>query len=394
MQWKPLRPGFGLAGRIDRTLVDRVGVNGVESLFRAGTDDYWMEQALIESMNSVGISAPNPGVGCVIVKNGRELARGHTQAWKQAHAERMAFHALPQDADLEGAEVFVTLEPCSHTGFQPPCSDLFPGRGIARIVVATVDPDPRVSGEGLRRLATSGVRVETGVLEPEVRALLFPFMKTRGPKKTVWVAKWARMPSGHLADVDGNSKWITNAKSRAYTHWLRLKYDAVVVGARTFLVDRPALTVRDCALPRQRQPERVVFDPRGELLSLSESELEGFRVLVCNDLLPEPRRDGTVFVGMDATPESPDLGLVFKSTLESMNFEKPLQSVMVEGGARLLRTLFESGVFDAAHTFTGAQKFDRLSAREWLESGPGAGFSPCTHHVFDEDVLQEWVKED
>ena len=117
-------------------------------------------------------------------------------------------------------------------------------------------------------------------------------------------------------------------------------------------------------------------------------------MLVCKNLLPEARRYGNVFVGMDAGPESPDLALIFKSTLESLGFEKPLQSVMVEGGARLIRTLTGAGVFDAAHAFTGVQKFDRLSGREWLESGPGAGFSPCTHHVFDEDVLQEWVKED
>ncbi len=389
MQWMPLRPGFGLAGRIDRTLSEQV-----DSRFPAGTDEFWMEQALIESMNSVGISSPNPGVGCVIVKNGRELARGFTQAWKQPHAERMAFGSLPSDVNLEGAEVFVTLEPCSHTGFQPPCSDLFPGRGIARIVVATGDPDPRVSGEGLRRLATSGIRVDAGVLEAEVRALLFPFIKTRGLKKTVWVAKWARMPSGHLADIDGNSKWITHSQSRAYTHWLRQKYDVLVVGARTFLLDRPAMTVRDCALPRQRQPERVVFDPKGELLKLSDSELEGFRVLVCRDRIPEAKRHGSVFVGMESDPDSPELGAVFKRTLESLPFQKPLQSVMVEGGARLLRTLARDGVFDAAHVFTGVQKFDRLSEREWLESGPGSGFRLCTHHVFGEDVLQEWVKED
>ncbi len=389
MQWMPLRPGFGLSGRIDRTLSERV-----DSCFPAGTDEFWMEQALIESMNSVGISSPNPGVGCVIVKNGRELARGFTQAWKHPHAERMAFGALPSDVNLEGAEVFVTLEPCSHTGFQPPCSDLFPGRGISRVVVAAGDPDPRVSGEGLRRLAASGIRVDAGVLEAEVRALLFPFIKTRGLKKTVWVAKWARMPSGHLADVDGNSKWITHAHSRAYTHWLRQKYDALVVGARTFLLDRPALTVRDCALPRQRQPERVVFDPKGELLKLPDSELVGFQVLVCRDRIPEARQHGTVFVGMESDPDSPELGAVFRATLESLPFQKPLQSVMVEGGARLLRTLAGCGVFDAAHVFTGVQKFDRLSEREWLESGPGAGFRLCTHHVFDEDVLQEWVKED
>jgi riboflavin biosynthesis pyrimidine reductase len=97
---------------------------------------------------------------------------------------------------------------------------------------------------------------------------------------------------------------------------------------------------------------------------------------------------------MESDPDSPELGTVFKRTLESLPFEKPLQSVMVEGGARLLRTLARDGVFDAAHVFTGIQKFDRLSEREWLESGPGSGFRLCTHHVFGEDVLQEWVKED
>jgi riboflavin biosynthesis pyrimidine reductase len=97
---------------------------------------------------------------------------------------------------------------------------------------------------------------------------------------------------------------------------------------------------------------------------------------------------------MESDADSPELGAVFRATLEALPFQKPLQSVMVEGGARLLRTLAGSGVFDAAHVFTGSQKFDRLSDREWLESRPGSGFQLCTHHVFDEDVLQEWVKED
>jgi diaminohydroxyphosphoribosylaminopyrimidine deaminase/5-amino-6-(5-phosphoribosylamino)uracil reductase len=353
-----------------------------------------MEQALIESMNSVGISAPNPGVGCVIVKNGKELARGHTRAWRQEHAERVAFEGLPKDADLEGAEVFVTLEPCSHTGFQPPCSDLFPRKGIARAIVACIDPDSRVSGEGLRRLEASGIRVESGVLGPEVRAMLWPFIKTRRTRGPVWVAKWAAQPSGHLADRHGNSKWITGPKARAYTHWLRQKYDAIVVGARTFLLDRPVLTVRDCAEPRARQPSKIVFDPKGLLLNEPLSALRGFRVLVGRDAPGGERLDPGTFVRMPVPEGSPDLIRAFRETLEALPFERPLQSVMVEGGARLLGALRSAGGFDAAHGFTGVQKFHDLSEREYFGSDPGPGMGERVHHSFDGDLLQEWLKED
>lgn len=384
-----MRSGFSLAGRVDRIFQERVSPS-----FPPGTDEYWMEQALIESMNSVGISAPNPGVGCVIVKNGQEISRGFTREWRREHAEKTAFEALPSGVDLEGAEVFVTLEPCSHSGFQPACSDLFIGRGIARVVIAAGDPDPRVNGEGLRRLGAAGIRIVEGVLGPEVRAMLFPFMMTRGSQKSVWVAKWAQMPSGHLADVSGNSKWITNEKSRAYTHWLRQKYDAIVVGARTFLLDRPALTARDCAPPIQRQPERIVFDPEGKLQALPPEERSGFRILVCRDRMNPAFAEEEGVFSIDAECGSEELPQAFRAAVEGLGFHKPLQSVLVEGGPRLLGSLMGADLFDATHVFTGVQKFDVLSERERLAWDPGDGFRLQGDQVFGEDHLQEWLKED
>jgi len=385
-----LKPGYSLAGRIDRTLITHP-----EPLFLPNTDEYWMEQALIESMNATGLSQPNPSVGCVLVKGMQEIARGFTQAYRQAHAERDAFSRIPDGTSLSDVTAYVTLEPCSHFGFQPPCVDLLLQSAIPRIVIAALDPDPRVNGEGIQKLRAAGKTVDLQILSEEARALNFPFFQTRSTQKTVWIGKWAQMPSGHLADLHGNSKWITGEKSRAYTHWLRQKYDCIVVGASTFLKDQPKLTVRDCAYPHHRNPIRFVFDPQGKLLQLPIDSLAGFRVLVSNSVLGlHSGMNSEVFVPIPVAPDSPDLAAAFRETLDSLTFERPLQSVMVEGGARLLNLLLGAGRFDALHIFTGQQKFLELSERERITWVPDESWSCVASHKFDDDLLQEWVKKD
>jgi diaminohydroxyphosphoribosylaminopyrimidine deaminase/5-amino-6-(5-phosphoribosylamino)uracil reductase len=369
MNERPLE-NFGLGGRFDRALCEEPAPT-----FPYGSDSYWMEQALIESMKSAGISSPNPGVGCVIVKEGRELSRGFTQAFRGEHAERQAFSRLPEGASLVGATAYVTLEPCSHFGHQPPCADLLVKSSVSRVVIAMMDPDPRVNGEGVQKLKASGKEVVVGVLEREARAIHFPFIRTRVSKSVVWVAKWAQMPSGHLSDRYGNSKWITNEQSRAYTHWLRQKYDCILVGAETFLKDRPQLTVRDCALPHQRQPVRVVYDPSDRLLSLSPEELKGFHRL-------------------GSEINSRDNPHALRMAVENLPFQNPLQSVMVEGGARLLNHLLQADAFDAAHVFTGAQRFHELDEKARVHWIPSGKWACVAEHKFKDDLLQEWTKED
>ncbi len=385
-----LKKGFGLGGRIDRALALCTSPS-----FPQGTDEYWMEQALIESMNSIGISSPNPAVGCLLVVGESVVGRGHTQAYRKEHAERMAFLNRDPAADLSRATAYVTLEPCSHHGHQPPCVELLLASPIPRIVIAVRDPDPRVNGEGIRRLRDAKKEVVLSVLEPECRAWNLPFFRNRETGRLFWAAKWAETPSGHLADASGHSKWITAEKSRAYTHWLRQKYDAIVVGARTFLEDRPRLTVRDCALPHQRHPVRWVFDPKGLLLSLPADAISGFTVFTSDSVLRSAGASGRGnFISIPEPPGSPDLVRSWIQTVESLRFDPPVQSIMVEGGAALLRSLFREGVFQAVHRFVGEKDFLTHNASQHLGWSPDQKWILQSIQEFDRDLLREWIKKD
>ncbi|MBC7396757.1 MAG: bifunctional diaminohydroxyphosphoribosylaminopyrimidine deaminase/5-amino-6-(5-phosphoribosylamino)uracil reductase RibD [Bdellovibrionales bacterium] len=383
---KVLSPAFGLGGRFDRALSEYP-----DASFAVGTDEYWMEQALLISMNSVGLSPPNPSVGCVLVKDQKVLASGFTQACGKEHAERMAFENLGKNPDLSEVTAYVTLEPCSHFGSQPPCVDLFLKHPVKRIVIALMDPDDRVNGEGIKKLQAIGTEVKLGVLAEEARAFQFPFLANRILKRPVWIAKWAQTPDGCLADSEDQSKWITGPKSRAYTHWLRQKYDLIVVGARTFLSDKPALTVRDSAPPHHRNPMRVVFDPKGLLLDRLE-ELDGWNVFVMESVL-KGLQNGPAPSCWSIPEGEARLGIRFQKAVEAIPRILPLQSIMVEGGASLLNELLESEVFDAAHIFTGTRIFDKNSVKHRVRWRPDSQWHRILQHKFDQDHLQEWVKE-
>jgi diaminohydroxyphosphoribosylaminopyrimidine deaminase/5-amino-6-(5-phosphoribosylamino)uracil reductase len=380
-----LKSGFALGGRIDRALHEKV-----EPSFPFGTDEYWMEQALLISMNSCGLSPPNPSVGCVLVKNQTLLASGFTQATGREHAERMAFKMLPENPDLREVTAYVTLEPCSHFGSQPPCSDLFLNTKLKKMVIACQDPDSRVNGEGIARLRANGIEVVVGVLEKEVEAFLFPFFFDRLKKQPAWIGKWAQTPSGYLADALGQSKWISNAESRAYTHWLRQKYDVIVVGAETYLRDLPKLSVRDAAPPHHRAPIPVIFDPRGKLLGQS---LPGhFLHFVGEARMSKGQVPDSQISIIPQYDSSESLFRNFKKALNQRRFAQPLQSVMVEGGASLLNGLFEFGLLDAAHQFTGPREFTASDERYRMKWKASESWEQVTQCNFSEDSLQEWRK--
>jgi len=397
-----LRPGFGIGGQTARTLSSPAASNlisgsDLSSLPETALHEYWMERALLEAMESNGLSQPNPAVGCVLVQESRVIARGSTRAWKHEHAERVAFENLDPAADLARTTAYVTLEPCSHQGFQPPCVDLLLRSPIPKIVIAVEDPDPRVKGAGIRRLREAGKDVRVGVLENEARAWNLNFFISKKLGRPAWGAKWAQTPSGNLCDANGHSKWITGKTARAHTHWLRQKYDAIVVGAQTFLMDRPALTVRDCALPHHRNPERFVFDPKGRTLDLPIAERKGFKILVCKSELeargwrPDLKKtDGIVPVPVQ--PDDPSLWLAFRIALESTPFEKPLQSIMVEGGPGLLNGLFKHDLFDVVHRFTGKSEFASRSDRYRLDWQPTQGWLGLSQQDFSGDLLHEFEK--
>jgi len=222
-----------------------------------------MRHALRLAARGLGQVAPNPAVGCVIVsKDGRIVGRGWTQTGGRPHAEAMALAQVSGAA--RGTTAYVTLEPCAHHGVTPPCAEALVTAGVARVVGAIVDPDPRVAGGGFARLEQAGIAVTRGVLEKEARALNLGFFKRVTEGRPLVALKIAESADGYVADAKGNSRWITSERARAHGHLLRARHDAILVGIGTALADDPALTCRLPGLTR-RSPIRIVLDSRLQL---------------------------------------------------------------------------------------------------------------------------------
>jgi diaminohydroxyphosphoribosylaminopyrimidine deaminase/5-amino-6-(5-phosphoribosylamino)uracil reductase len=223
----------------------------------------FMHHALRLAARGLGNVAPNPAVGCVILsRDGHIVGRGWTQPGGRPHAETMA---LSQAGDAaRGGTAYVTLEPCSHHGMTPPCADALAVAQIARVVGATLDPDPRVAGAGFARLEKAGISVARGVWESEARALNLGFFKRIAEGRPLVALKIAQSADGYVADAKGNSRWITSETARRHGHLLRARHDAILVGIGTVLADDPLLT---CRLPglEQRSPLRIVLDSHLQL---------------------------------------------------------------------------------------------------------------------------------
>ncbi len=198
---------------------------------------------------------PNPAVGCVIVREGRVVGRGWTQPGGRPHAET---EALAQAADAaRGAIAYVTLEPCAHHGQTPPCAAALIAAGVARVVVALQDPDPRVDGGGIAMLRAAGISVQTGVLAEEASAQQIGFLTRVQQGRPMVTLKLASSLDGRIATATGESRWITGPAARRQVHALRACHDAVLVGGGTARADDPDLTVRD--MGAVRQPIRMVW---------------------------------------------------------------------------------------------------------------------------------------
>ncbi|HVJ48589.1 bifunctional diaminohydroxyphosphoribosylaminopyrimidine deaminase/5-amino-6-(5-phosphoribosylamino)uracil reductase RibD [Desulfitobacterium sp.] len=220
-----------------------------------GNDEKYMRRALQLATQAVGRTSPNPLVGCLIVKNNMVMGEGFHHQAGTPHAE---VHALEQAGEnARGATAYVTLEPCSHFGRTPPCADALIKAGIQRAVVAMQDPNPRVSGEGIKRLRGAGIQIEVGLCADEAGKLNLPFLKAVQTGLPYLVYKAASTLDGKIATETGDSRWISNESSRRYAHELRNQLDVILVGSETVLKDNPALT---CRLSGGRDPVRVIVD--------------------------------------------------------------------------------------------------------------------------------------
>jgi diaminohydroxyphosphoribosylaminopyrimidine deaminase/5-amino-6-(5-phosphoribosylamino)uracil reductase len=320
---------------------------------RSPDDERFMARALELAARGQGSVEPNPMVGCVLVRDGQIVAEGYHQEFGGPHAEIMA---LQEAGPLAvGSTVYVTLEPCSHHGKTPPCTDALLHCRVARVVAAMEDPFPAVDGSGFERLRQAGVACEVGPLAEQARALNAPYLKRLATGRPWVIAKWAMTRDGQLALPPGQDRWISNEASREVVQRLRGRVDAIVVGSGTARADDPLLTARP-ANPAdvKRVATRVVVDATASLALESRlvTTAREVPVLVAvSAAAPVDKCRELVAAGVDIAVCA---GATHAERFDALLVElgsRRMTNVLVEGGAQLLRTLFEMGAVDEAHVF-------------------------------------------
>jgi diaminohydroxyphosphoribosylaminopyrimidine deaminase/5-amino-6-(5-phosphoribosylamino)uracil reductase len=308
-------------------------------------DEGWMARAVALAEGGRGTASPNPMVGAVLVRDGRVVGEGFHRAAGLAHAEALALAAAGELA--AGATCYVTLEPCAHHGRTPPCADALVAAGVARVVAAVADPDPRVGGAGLDRLRAAGVRVDVGAgaeAAAEQNAAYLTHRRLGRPRVTL---KAAASLDGKVAAPDGTSQWITGPAARADAHRLRAEADAVCVGAGTALADDPRLTVR---LPgwSGRQPLRVLVDAAGRVAAtghLFDGEAE--TLVATTPAAPAAAVDAWKAAGAEVLMCEATVGqAVDLEDLVRALGERGVLELLVEGGPRLQASLWAAGLAD------------------------------------------------
>ena len=285
---------------------------------------------------------PNPRVGCVIVKDQEILAEGWHEKTGGPHAEAMALATAGERA--AGSTVYVTLEPCSHTGRTPPCADALVAAGVNRVVVAMQDPNPKFGGTGLERLRSAGIDVSVGVLETEARKVNPGFIRRMEQGLPYVRLKLAVSLDGRTAMADGESKWITGEAARADVQKLRARSSAIITGAGTILSDDPLLTVRTEKVTRQ--PLRVIVDTYLSTPPKAKIFAEDGEVLVVTVSEDEEASRSLVDAGAEVTQLSSAAHGVDLRELMQFLGERECNEVMIEAGATLAGSALASGIVD------------------------------------------------
>ncbi len=314
-----------------------------------------MTAALELARRGLGRTWPNPSVGCVIVREGVVVGRGATRPGGRPHAETEALAHAGEAA--HGATAYVSLEPCAHHGKTPPCADALIAAGIARVVVAMKDPDPRTAGQGIERMKAAGIAVDVGVAEEEAARVNAGFVSRITRLRPAVTLKVAASLDGRVALASGESKWITGEETRRRGHLLRASHDAILAGAGTVHADDPALTCRQPGL-EGCQPVRVVADSglrisMGSLLARSMDIAPLW--LVCGEGAPPETAAAWRERGAEViTVRRGDDGRISPAAMMIALGERGLTRVLVEGGPSLATTLLRERLVDTLVWFQAA----------------------------------------
>ncbi len=314
-----------------------------------------MKRALELAKLGEGKTSPNPMVGAVVVKNGEIVGEGYHQEYGGPHAEVFALEEAGKKA--VGADIYVTLEPCSHYGKTPPCAQKLIDTGIKKAVVAMVDPNPEVSGRGIEMLREAGIKVELGLLKNEAQKLNEIFLKYIQSDYPFVFLKKAQTLDGYIASKTGDSKWITNSAARLEGHKLRHRIDAIMVGIGTVLADDPSLTAR-LDTREGIDPLRIILDPDLEIpinarIINQKSTAKTLIITAQNDepdILAKKERllklKQVDIISFAAENKYFDLREILK-TLK----KRKISSLLVEGGAKLSHTFLKENLVDKFYYF-------------------------------------------
>jgi diaminohydroxyphosphoribosylaminopyrimidine deaminase/5-amino-6-(5-phosphoribosylamino)uracil reductase len=342
-------------------------------------DIYFLEKTLTLARKAEGFTSPNPIVGAVIVKDNREISCGYHKKSGKAHAEIEAINNAK--ANLRGATLYVSLEPCCHFGKTPPCVDKIINSGIKRVVLATKDPNPIVHGKSINKLKKAGIKVSVGLLREKARRLNEVFFKNMEAKRPFVAVKLAQSLDGKITAVNGESKWITGEKARIFAKKLRDKYDCVLVGVNTVIKDNPRLN------GFRKIPYKVVIDPRLRVPAnsyLLKNNSQKLIIFASDKAKKKKFKNARVFFIKEKNGKLP-----VKEILSTL-YRHGIMSVFVEGGSQTAANFFEEKLADKVYFFIAPMI---LGGKQALTSIGGRGMSlkdcPYVREMTTEKIGQD-----
>ncbi len=313
---------------------------------------HYMRRALDLAGQGRGFTSPNPMVGAVVVKDGRIVGEGYHHAAGRPHAEVNALDDAGEGA--AGATLYVTLEPCNHTGRTPPCTEKIIRSGVSRVVSAMDDPNPSVAGGGHQYLKSQGIQVETGVCEDEATRLNEAFIKHTCTGRPFVIVKCAATLDGRIATRTGDARWVTGSAARLHVHRLRHAVDGILVGINTVRADDPSLTTRlpEDVQPDPRDPVRIILDTHlsiPENAGILQLDSGAETLIICADSVPAKRKSAIERPGVRVmTAATNEGGRIELAGLMDRLGEENITSLLVEGGSQVLASAFAAGIVDKA----------------------------------------------
>lgn len=324
------------------------------------TDEAYMAMAIEEARKGMGLVNPNPMVGAIVVKDGQVVSTGYHASYGGDHAERMALKNCGEE--VRGATLYVTLEPCCHMGKTPPCTQIILEKGITRVVVGSLDPNPKVAGGGIAVLKEAGIAVETGMLGEVCDAFYRPFFHYITTKRPYVLMKYAMTADGKIATESGASRWVSGEASRKQTQALRCELAGIMVGIGTVLADDPALT---CRLSGGQNPLRIICD--SQLRIPMESQIvttaKSVPTVIAMVNGPADKVRALEAAGCEILKIAPrDAGGVDLQALMGILGSRGVDSILLEGGATLNASALKAGIVSAIRCYLAPKIFGGIKA--------------------------------